>query len=203
MQVNGIILAGGRSSRMGRNKALLPLQGKVFLERIRQAMLPVVKDIILVSNEPECYPDWQGLLVTDIIPRRGPLSGIHAGLTVSDCHYNLVVACDMPFVSTEYLKRLRKEAEGYDVVVPQHGDYLQPLFAVYSRNCIAAIEDCLLRDIRKIIAFYPQVRVKFLPVERLGDPAEMEQVFFNVNTPADWQQARQLAGEIEEEKRHE
>lgn len=200
MQVNGIILAGGRSSRMGRNKALLPLMGQIMVERIRQAMLPVVKEVILVSNEPECYPDWQGPLVSDIIPRRGPLSGIHAGLSVSDCHHNLVVACDMPFVSTEYLQKLRDEAGNFDVVVPQHGDYLQPLFAVYSRNCIQPIENCLYQDIRKIIAFYPLVRVKFLPVYRLGDPSEMEQVFFNVNTPADWRLARQLAGETEEEQ---
>ncbi|MEW8959661.1 molybdenum cofactor guanylyltransferase [Neomoorella humiferrea] len=187
----GIVLAGGKSTRMGTNKALLPLGQVSMLARVVAALRPLFSEIIVVTNTPELYQDLGTRLVTDVIPGRGPLSGFHAGLMYSPYRYNFIVACDMPFIDPGFISHLIKQAEGYDVVVPRLGEYLQPLHAVYSRECLKAVEECLREGQYKAFAFYPKVKVRYVDIDRLQgiDP---ERVFFNINTPKDLARARQL-----------
>ncbi|MBM7865535.1 NTP transferase domain-containing protein [Heliobacterium gestii] len=180
-----IILSGGRNSRMGRNKAFVNVNGKAIIAQIIETLRPVAAEIIVVTNCPDEYRHLGVSLTGDIIANQGPLSGIHAGLSASNHRNNLVVACDMPFVEAPLAQALLELAPGYDVVVPQWRDYLQPLFAVYAKTCIAPIEACLRGDIRKIIAFYPQVRVRYAGEPLLRQWGDPERIFFNVNTPAD------------------
>ncbi|ABZ84559.1 molybdopterin-guanine dinucleotide biosynthesis protein a [Heliomicrobium modesticaldum Ice1] len=190
MDAAAIILSGGRNSRMGRNKAFAVVNGKVVIAQIIEKLKTVTAEIIVVTNCPDDYRHLGVRLTGDIIPDQGPLSGIHAGLIASNYRNNIVVACDMPFVEAPLARALLEEAPGYDVVVPQWRGHLQPLFAVYTKTCIDPIEACLRGNIRKIVSFYPQVRVCCAGealLSRWGDP---ERIFFNINTPADLETAQ-------------
>ncbi|MDN5344549.1 MAG: molybdenum cofactor guanylyltransferase [Clostridia bacterium] len=188
----GVVLAGGKSTRMGTNKALLPLGRESMLATIVAALRPLFPEVIVVTNTPDLYRDWQVRLVTDVIPGRGPLSGFHAGLLASPWWHNFVVACDMPFLDPAFIEHLLGQARGYDAVVPRRGEYLQPLHAVYSRSCLPAIEACLQQGDYQAFAFYPHVKVRYIDIDRLQGFTDLERVFFNINTPADLDRARRL-----------
>ncbi|MFZ3171184.1 MAG: molybdenum cofactor guanylyltransferase [Carboxydocellales bacterium] len=194
MVASGIILAGGRNSRMGVNKALLTLGDSTFIQEGVQNLRRFCTEIIIVSNEPEQYRDLGVKVTTDIIPKKGPLSGIHAGITVSANFYNFIVACDMPFLNWQLGKYMVENVNCFDVLLPRIGEHHQPLHAVYSKNCIGPIAKCLEQEIFKIIAFYPEVKVGYLEEDKIKEYAEAEKAFFNVNTPADLDRARALKG---------
>ncbi|MCG0277771.1 MAG: molybdenum cofactor guanylyltransferase [Thermanaeromonas sp.] len=194
MEAAGIVLAGGKSTRMGRNKALLPLGQETMIGRVVGLLKLIFPEIIIVTNEPELYRDLQVTLVRDVIPAQGPLSGIHAGLLASPYWYNFVVACDMPFINLELITFMVKEAQGFDGAVPRLGGFYQPLHAVYGRSCIEPIEACLKRKLTQVIAFYPEVRLRVLDADDLERFGDLETVFFNINTPGDLEQARSKVG---------
>ena len=192
MQASAIVLAGGKSTRMRTNKALLEIDREQMIEVVVKKLKPIFHDLLVVTNEPDLYSNLGVRLVRDIILGQSPLCGMHAGLISAKYEYSFVVACDMPFIEPSLIKYLVSESRGYDVVVPQIDDYLQPLHAVYSKKCIAPIQDCLEHDIKKVLALYHQVRVKFIGMNRLPVQADLEKVFFNVNTPEDLKKARDL-----------
>ena len=189
-----IILAGGKNRRMNRSKAFLEVGGRRIIDRILGELAPVCGEILLVTNTPEEYAGLGLRVVRDLLPHRVPLAGLHAGLAHSGARHNLVVACDMPFVSGNLARLLLERAAGWDVVVPVHHDgLLEPLYAVYATTCVGPIERCLAEGRRRVVDFFPLVRVKYIGqavVERVADPA---MVFFNVNTPEDLERARELA----------
>lgn len=189
-----IILCGGKNSRMGCNKALLEVGRQKIIERMVRQLSGLFGQIIISGNKPleHAFPGVEA--VPDIIPGRGPLSGIHAGLTVAGNHYCLVLACDMPFMDGKLAEYLVKEAPGFDAVVPRIDRYLQPLFAVYSKDCLAPVAECLKNGHSKVVSFYHQVKVKYISREKLAEVTDVDRVFFNVNTPADLEAARHLAG---------
>jgi len=194
VDITGIILAGGKSSRMQKNKAFLTVGNLQIIERIRKELREVCSDLMIVTNSPEEYVDLGIKTVVDIIPRQGPLSGVHAGLVNSKHNYNLVVACDMPFISKQLAKYIIERASGYDAIVPRINGLPQPLFAVYSKACIGPIEQCLNSETRKMTAFYHQINIcwideMFIRELELGNP---NTIFLNVNTPQDWEGAEEL-----------
>lgn len=191
IQATGIILAGGKNSRMGKNKAFLRVGNQRIIDRTVAQLQQCCNQIVIVSNEPEKYTYLGVEVVTDIIPGLGPLSGMHAGLQAADNEYSLVTACDMPFMDPQIGKKLLDEAEGYDVVVPRIGDHLEPLFAVYARTCVEPIEECLRNSVSKIIAFYPRVKVKYVDGSAYQG-IKLNRVFMNVNTPEELEQARSI-----------
>ena len=192
-KVSGIILAGGKSSRMGTNKALIELGPLKIIEHIVSVYSEIFEDIIIVSNNPAEYSYLGHKVIRDIIPSKGPLSGIHAGLHEAKHFHSFVAACDMPFLQKDLIELLVEKCVNFDVTVPQLGRFLQPLYAVYSKNCIAPIEESLDKDIFKITNFYQRVKVKYIDqasIEKLGDS---EKVFFNVNTKEDLQKAKNMS----------
>jgi len=138
-------------------------------------------------------------VVADIIKGGGPLSGIHAALHHMSYQRCLVAACDMPFINAAMAQYLVKQAEGYDVAVPRHGVHLQPLFAVYDRDCLPAVERSLTALKYKITDFYTLVRVNYVHEENLRALADIDFTFFNVNTPVDLEKARELERKKERE----
>ncbi|RSD27199.1 molybdenum cofactor guanylyltransferase [Mesobacillus subterraneus] len=195
MKAGAIILSGGKSSRMGTNKALLKIQEKTNIERIRDELKYVFDDIILVTNDPETYQFLNIKTVTDHFPGSGPLAGIHAGLEASDYEENFIVACDMPFVSAELASGLVKALKHHDAVVPVSGGRQHPLFAAYqkrvSREAAACIEEGTLR-IRQLLE---KLNVRYLDETDLQVYGEgrMERVFFNMNHPDEYEKAKQWA----------
>jgi molybdopterin-guanine dinucleotide biosynthesis protein A len=172
---------------MGQNKALMIYNGETMVEHTIKELKKVADEIVIASNNTNKY-NLAGLTeVSDIYPGMGPLGGIHAGLLKSKNMYTFVVSCDMPFFSWKLASFLLEKREEYDVVVPEIGEYLEPLCAVYSKKCLGPIEKCLQLEIKKVIEFYPYVKVlRVNETEIRGLSGEAEKFFCNLNTPEDY-----------------
>jgi molybdopterin-guanine dinucleotide biosynthesis protein A len=191
--VSALLLAGGRSRRMGANKALLSIRGRPIIEEEARVLASTFGEILLSTNAPEDYAFLGLRAVADRFPGCGPLAGIHAGLLGASNPRVLAVACDMPFLSAAVLRFLATVSPQADVVVPRIGGEPEPLLAVYSRTCVRPIEESLSRGEFKITRFYESVRVHEVPEEELRavDPAARS--FVNVNTPEELEAARRIA----------
>lgn len=191
------ILAGGKSSRMGTDKAFVPLLGQPMIAHVLARIADLDQDeTILITNSPESYAEYAIPLFTDVLSDKGSLGGIYSAIYHSQNAYTLVVACDMPFLNLDLLRHmlsLREEPGGpYDVIVPRVDDHPQGLHAVYSKECLPAIRARLDINRLKVIGFYDQVRVRYLdpPEYTRFDPHGL--AFQNVNTPEELQTAQQL-----------
>jgi molybdopterin-guanine dinucleotide biosynthesis protein A len=202
-----IILAGGRSSRMGQDKIWMVLDGQPLVERVVRRLLPVASEVLLSAGDAERFePILRSLpvpsqVVPDRYPGHGPLAGMQAGLNAAHGDVALVVAADMPFVNIALIRHMIGLAEGYDGVVPHVIDprkrigALEPLHALYRRTCLPAIERHLAAGDRQVLCFFDDVRLRALPLDEIRriDPGLLS--FFNVNTPEDWQEAQRKAAE--------
>ncbi|MEK7850719.1 MAG: molybdenum cofactor guanylyltransferase [Deltaproteobacteria bacterium] len=184
--VTGVILAGGKSSRMGKNKALLEIGGERIIDKTVSLFKSLFKEVILVTNTPEEYAGLDVKVVTDIFPGKGSLGGIYTGLTYASCDYSFIVSCDMPFLKRELIEYLINIKDGFDVVVPKLRSGYEPLHAVYSRECLKPIEALIKRDDLRIIGFYPKVRVKEVSEDELAPFISEPFPFININTPEDY-----------------
>ncbi len=183
---------------MGRNKALLPLAGRSLIEHLLARLEGLGDEILITTNRPQDYSFLGLRLVSDLVPGIGALAGLHASLAAAHGRSVLVLACDMPFISRPLLEHLVGLAPQADVVIPRHGDKYEPLHAVYNqRNCLPALENALAVGAKRLISFFPQVKV--LPVEESElsrlDPYGLS--FFNINTPEDLAQAERILVEGE------
>jgi molybdenum cofactor guanylyltransferase len=194
-RVSGVILAGGKSRRMGGSpKALLPFGGRPLIEHITETLRSVLPDCLVVTNTPELYRSLGLPVVGDVFPDGGSLGGIYSGLRAASGDAALCVACDMPFLSAPLVAHLAGRAAEADVVIPEAAGELQTLHAVYGKACLPAMERRLLAGQLKIVGFFDDVRVLRVPtevVERFADPAI---AFMNLNTPEDLARARTLWG---------
>jgi molybdopterin-guanine dinucleotide biosynthesis protein A len=185
MGLGGFILAGGRSSRMGTDKSLLRFGDSTLIESALSRMQSVTSQVAIVSSRDDLAK--YAPVIHDIYPDCGPLGGIHAALASSTHELNLMLAVDMPLVPAELLKRLLEEASKSQAVVtvPQAGDGLQPLCAVYRKEFAGPAERALKGDDYKIDRLFAQTET------RIVDEAELErwgynsQIFMNLNTPDD------------------
>ena len=192
MQVTGVILAGGRSARMGADKAFLAVGREVMIERVAGEIKKICAEVLVAGGSFETGLRLGLKVIPDRIAGCGPIGGIHAALHAARYELTLVVACDMPFITRKLAVILIDRAEGYDVAVPRHGDYLEPLFAVYRKTCLPAIEESLKASRCKVTDFYPRVRVNYLAEEEWRAAVDLDKVFFNVNTPHDLNRARKM-----------
>jgi molybdenum cofactor guanylyltransferase len=182
------IIAGGKSSRMGRDKAFVILQGKPMIEHVieRTASLEKV-ETILVTNKPDEFAHLNLPMFADVLPEKGSLGGIYTAITHSRARYTLTVACDMPFLNTALLGYmiglLDESGAHYDVVVPRYEGYPQGLHAIYSKACLEPIRRKLDADRLKVIGFYDEVRVRYLDEPEYAPFDTDGRSFSNVNTP--------------------
>ncbi|MGA2226919.1 MAG: molybdenum cofactor guanylyltransferase [Syntrophobacteraceae bacterium] len=184
--ITGAILAGGKSLRFGKNKALQQIGGKRLIERAIESLRPFCDPIVVVANEIEPYLDISVSLAVDIVAHQGPLGGIYTALLFSPAEWILVKATDMPFLVPEMVSLLIDSRKGFDVVVPKLNDYYEPLLAMYNQRCLPAIARQLEQpDKRQVFGFYRKVRIRALADGewRKVDPDALS--FKNVNTPSD------------------
>lgn len=199
LEAAGIILSGGQNSRMRTNKAFLTVGQKRIIDRTVSLFKALFPQVIVVTNQPEAYAYLGVDLAQDRVRGMGPLSGMEAGLKASAYFYNFLVACDMPFINSKFVELLLEKARDekgltYDVVIPRMADgRLQPLYAVYSKNCLGPIRACLDAGISKILEFYAQVRVRYVAEADLACHGDVKVTFFNVNTPDDLVKAQAMA----------
>jgi len=190
--VTGLVLAGGRSERMGVPKALLRLNGETFVERAISLLRGMCKEVIVAGSPEQPLPDLQGCrIVPDEQPGMGPLGGLVSGLAVSSDEWHLALGCDLPLVRPEVLRLLSDSSHGVDAVVPRTGGRLQPLVAAYSRTCLEPGREALGSGRRAVAAMLDRVKVRILEEEvlREADPELIS--FLNVNTWEEYQAVRQ------------
>jgi molybdopterin-guanine dinucleotide biosynthesis protein A len=189
-EVTAFVLAGGRSSRMGEDKAFLELDGKTLLARMLELASSVAPEVSVVGQK-EKFAAY-GPVVEDLFPDRGPLAGIHAALGASQTELNLVLAVDMPFLTTSLLQHLLDvaRASGSVVTVPRVSGRLQTLCAVYRREFAAWAEDSLGAGRNKIDPLFALVPSRIVEEEELAALDFPARMFDNLNTRQDWERAR-------------
>src|SRR3990170_4390246 len=190
--MTGVILAGGKNSRIGLNKAFLEIGGKRIIDRI--------DEILIITNTPEDYQyltesvilgeakNLKLKIYTDLIPHRGSLGGIYTGLHYSKSDYAFFAACDMPFLNERVIRHIIKGARDYDIIVPYYKHRLHPLHAVYSKSCLEIFKGMVEENRLKIKALFLKFRVK-----KISDiPETRLPPFSNINTKEDYKQAIKL-----------
>ena len=192
------VQAGGQSSRMGQDKALKPFLGRPLIQRVIERLSPLADEVIVTTNRPEEYAFLGLPLFPDLKPGRGALGGLYTALASATCDVVGVVACDMPFASISLFEHMYSliDGEGVDVAIAQSEHGPEPLHAVYRRAaCVPAIEASIEADQWKVIAWFPQVRVRFLKEDELKpfDPTGL--AFWNLNTPEEFAEAERRAAE--------
>ena len=190
------IQAGGRSSRMGRDKALLPLGGKPLIEHVLRRVAGLGDEVLITTNQPDDYAFLGLRMVGDRQPGAGALDGLLTALEAARGDRVLLLACDMPFVSRPLLDHMVGIDSDTEVVIPRRGERLQPLHAIYSASCAAFVREALKAGEKRMISFFPSVETYIVEQEILDqyDPKGLS--FFNVNTPDDLEQAEQTLGTL-------
>lgn len=189
------ILAGGRSRRMGRDKALLELGPCTLVERVLAAAAPLGAHCMLIADNTRAFARFGVPVHADLRPSSGPLGGLYTALTLAPSPTLLFLACDLPFVTTAFLRFLLRELGEHQAVVPRTADGLQPLCAVYTRSCLPAVERALDRGDFNMVSFYPGIDVRILEPPQWQSLDPRQRLFTNLNTPEDYQRALELVRE--------
>lgn len=215
MNTTAIILAGGRSSRMGSNKALLELGGLTVLERLVRELEPVASRIVIAAGDQTAYDRFGKEVVTDRFPGAGPLAGLHAGLESSATCWNLAVACDTPFANRGLFRALLERAEAAEAraersaggaaddpasfaaaeaILARTEGRAHPLLAAYRHSVLPSLEARLQEGRLKMTAWTETLRAEYLEGEALAlaSGLPLEWCAFNMNKPEDYDQARML-----------
>jgi molybdopterin-guanine dinucleotide biosynthesis protein A len=190
MRVTGVVLAGGKSRRMGRDKAFLPFGPGLLIERVIEVVQQVTAEVILITNTPEQYQRFGLPMFSDVIAEAGSLGGIYTGLLSVTTPYSLCLACDMPFVKATFLRFLCDMAAEADVVIPRNTGDFQPLCAVYSQVCREPIRRQIAGGRLKITGFFDQVHVRVVDGDLLARYDPYDIMFFNANTLEEYEKAR-------------
>lgn len=210
--LNAIILAGGQGSRFGSNKAEMIIEGKGVLEILIDGLSGVCQKMIVVSNATNTilriysdkYPDVR--VIEDVICGIGPLGGIHAGLLASDTQHNLVLACDMPFISIEFINYMISQIKPEDMtIIPMIHNRAEPLCGIYAKGCIKAIEGLINKDAFKssgkkakefcVLRLLDSVRTRYIEEGAIKQFDPQLRMFFNINTLQDREQAEKICSQ--------
>ena len=191
-----VIQAGGKSSRMGQNKALLPFQGEPLIMRVYRRLASLANEVLITVNQTTGF-EFLGLpLITDVYPGKGTLGGFFTGLQAACGPLIAVVGCDMPFVNPTLLHAeldLLDRTQA-DAVIPLSESGLEPLHSVYRREtCLPAIYKSLMADQLRLVSWLPDVKVQEMPLDEVKVYDPELHAFFNLNTPDDFRQAEAMA----------
>jgi molybdopterin-guanine dinucleotide biosynthesis protein A len=181
--VTGVILAGGESSRYGKNKALVKISGTPMIERVIKVMQSVFEHLILITNAPDEYAHLKLPMHEDLIKGLGPLGGIFTALTAIPHDKGFLVACDMPYLNRELIRYMVEIRGNFDAVVPRVSGKMEALHTVYSKRCIPPIRKLIDSHNYQVIRFFSEVSVRFIEEDeiRIFDPGLRS--FFNINLP--------------------
>jgi len=199
LNTTSIVLAGGRSSRFGKEKHTEMVAGKSLIERTISHLSSLSAEILIVISNRQSRPSFssyaEAKIVVDLYPGKGALGGIYTGLVYSTSFHNLAVACDMPFLNLDLLRYMIDLSPDFDVVMPRIGELKEPLHTVYTKNCLLPMERLLNEGNLKITDLLDLVRVRYVEKGEIDrfDPEHLS--FFNINTRADLERARMLASQ--------
>jgi molybdopterin-guanine dinucleotide biosynthesis protein A len=184
--MNLIVLAGGKSSRVGFDKAKVKIGGLSLIQLVVSRISALFDRIIIITGDRQeeyCFPDYEQ--VRDHYKGAGPLAGIHAGLNASDSEYNFFIACDMPQIPIPLITHMMT-FKGYDAVVPRKGIFVEPLCAIYNKSILPMVEECIREKKLKIQDMFPKLHVKYIEEDEVNTYDPGGQAFFNINTQDDF-----------------
>jgi len=193
--ITGIILAGGKSLRYGTNKALAEVDGIRLIERVIRVMQPLFENLMIITNTPREYDYLQIPMHEDVIKGLGPLGGVYTGLNIMSTESGFFVACDMPFLQGDLIRHMLEIKADFDAVVPKVDWKIEPLHAIYTRNCLPAIKKLIDAHGYQIIRFFDNVRVRYVKEEEIRSFDSELKSFLNVNSPGELIDADRLEGE--------
>ena len=194
--MTSIILAGGKSSRLGHSKALQVIGNKTLIQWVVDRLASLSTEIIIETAHGEAIPCSSTVrikTVADIYPGKGPLVGIYSGLIASSSPQAIVVGCDTPFLNVCLLEHMIKIRSTFDAVIPRIEEKLEPLCAVYSKSCLAPIQELLEQNELGTYKLFGMVKTKYVEKDEINrfDPEHLS--FFNINSQDDLEKARKLA----------
>ncbi len=189
-KISGVILSGGHSNRMKADKAFLIIDGVPIIEIIISTLRSIFKEIIIISNLPDKYLYLNAKVFEDLISEKGPLGGIYTALKVSNNFYNFIVACDMPFINEYLIDYMIKNIHNYDIVILEQNGKLEPLFAIYSKNCLPYIEKELSEGSLKVTNFFKNMDVKIIKEREIPKFDSTGLSLTNINTPEDYRRVQ-------------
>ena len=187
-------MAGGKSSRFGRNKALVEVDGVRLIERVIRVMGSVFQKLIIITNTPDEYAYLKLPMIEDLIKGLGPLGGLYTGLESISTEAGFFVACDMPFLSERLIRHIIEFKDEFDVILPKIDWKIEALHGLYNKNCLPAIRELIDSRQYQVIRFFPKMRVKYLDEAEIREYDPELKTFFNINEP------RELPGDIGVEK---
>lgn len=194
--VSGVILAGGRSSRYGENKGFARLNGITLIERVINALQPLFKEIVLITNTPYEYEHLGLAMHEDIIKGLGPLGGIHTALSKINSEAGFFVACDMPALNRDLIHYMVEVSGNFDVVIPCIAGKMETLHAIYSKTCLKPVKRLIDSGQRQIFRFFHEVSVRCVEKEEIlrFDPELIS--FSNINRPQELSKYEKLLREV-------
>jgi molybdopterin-guanine dinucleotide biosynthesis protein A len=182
-KINGIILAGGKSSRMGADKGLVEVAGEKMITLVSRALQPVVSEILIITTNP-AYHFLNYPLYPDLLPDLGPAGGIYTGLHYSSSERNIVLSCDMPYLSSDFLRHLLSLAGKEDITVPVYRSRIHPLCGIYSKRILPEWKKSIDNGTLKMTELLGLFTVNFVNMD-LQETFNSEKLFRNINTPGD------------------
>lgn len=182
--ISAAILAGGKSSRIGSDKAFLKFDDSTFLEHIVKILSVIFNEVIIISDHYERYEYLNIPIYPDIYKESGPLAGIHSAFINTNSELVFITTCDNPFIAPETIRHLANINSSDDAIVYSSDDNIQPLFGVYKRNCLPMLIEQLETKHLSAIEFLKKVKTKF--INPINLPFDAENIFFNVNTLKDY-----------------
>jgi molybdopterin-guanine dinucleotide biosynthesis protein A len=174
---------------MGENKAFIKIEGIPIIKRIHDLFKELFHEVIIVTNQKDLFSDFDSRIYSDLIPDQGALGGLYTGLFFSSFHHSFCVACDMPFIRKSLVQYLIENMDDEDVIVPRTKDGLQPLHAIYSKDCLDPIRK-IIEEGKAIIDFYYLVKVRIVDEKNFLSLDPERESFINVNTPEELRSVR-------------
>jgi len=180
-EVSGAILAGGKSTRMKFNKAFAHINNKTVIEIILSKYISFFNETLIIANEPELYEKFRVKVHKDIYHGYGPIAGIHSALYNASNAVVFISGCDMPFVNLQIVQYMIDRTNGFDAVVPKIEGQLQPLFAVYTKQCLPIIKDCLENSKLKLVRIFEELNTLVINEDEINKFGNIKDCFLNLN----------------------
>lgn len=194
--MTGIILSGGKNTRMGFNKAFVSVGGERIIDRTVNLFRELFNEIIIVTNNPADYEDLDVLTVADVVKDVGSIGGIYTGLFHASSEYSFIAACDMPFLNKELILKMieisSSSGGGWTAVVPFAFDRYHPLHAIYSRKCMKPIEEMIKNSDLRIANLFQKIKIKRLEEAEWFSDERFLSSLDNINTKEDLDRANRL-----------
>ncbi|HLR75029.1 MAG TPA: molybdenum cofactor guanylyltransferase [Virgibacillus sp.] len=192
MLIGGIVLSGGKSSRMGTNKSLLRLDGKEVILRIIEELQKCTDDVYIITNDPPTYKFIGRQMFSDRFKNKGPLAGLETALYNIKADAYMLVACDMPFIDHQVYNYLLQQLEGYDAVIPVYEGRVHPLAGIYKQTVLPSVQQQLEKNELRMDGFFEYINVKY--VKDFGSISDrvLRRHFFNMNHPEQYEEAKTL-----------